>query len=377
MRSPPEADAIHRHRTGLAPEIAILNGGVRPDLLDCPKWLALAPPAFALASPSPRPGGARAKAGGAVPLVEPELSPLSLSTVRETLDDGNADAQVTTLGQRDPIDYPNRSAVDYLDHAQLAGQGMKARVSLVGEGNEVVEPGDRKTSEAGVIGLREKANGSEECFTLDGKEFAEWNLERRPIGPLIGLSLPGHRHGVLAEVFARVSEILAKDNASSLEKRILSAVQWAGRATVDVRNEEAFLLYMISLESLVLGGKNAAELTFRLRLRASHLIGRTLQSRKIVRDRLKDLYATRSNIVHSGRFFVTERELLEAREYTKRALLAVLYAKPFCDMGSEDQLELWFEDRLMDNADDRVGNTSNAVDPEAVAPSPGLDATPQ
>ena len=118
MRSPPEADAIHRHRTGLAPEIAILNGGVRPDLLDCPKWLALAPPAFALASPSPRPGGARAKAGGAVPLVEPELSPLSLSTARETLDDGNADAQVTTLGQRDPIDYPNRSAVDYLDHAQ-------------------------------------------------------------------------------------------------------------------------------------------------------------------------------------------------------------------------------------------------------------------
>ena len=120
MRSPPEADAIHRHRTGLAPEIAILNGGVRPDLLDCPKWLALAPPAFALASPSPRPGGARAKAGGAVPLVEPELSTLSLSTARKTVDDGNDGAQVTTLGQRDPIDYPNRSAVDYLDHAHIS-----------------------------------------------------------------------------------------------------------------------------------------------------------------------------------------------------------------------------------------------------------------
>ena len=131
MRSPPEADAIHRHRTGLAPEIAILNGGVRPDLLDCPKWLALAPPAFALASPSPRPGGARAKAGGAVPLVEPELSPLSLSTARETLDDGNADAQVTTLGQRDPIDYPNRSAVDYLDHAQAGSDVGREFVIVV------------------------------------------------------------------------------------------------------------------------------------------------------------------------------------------------------------------------------------------------------
>jgi len=35
----------------------------------------------------------------------------------KTLDDGNAGAQVTTLSQRDPIDYPDRCAVNYLDYA--------------------------------------------------------------------------------------------------------------------------------------------------------------------------------------------------------------------------------------------------------------------
>ena len=56
--------------------------------------------------------------GGAVPLVEPELSPLSASKTRKTLNDGNVNDQVTSLGQRNPIDYPDQSAIDYLDHSQ-------------------------------------------------------------------------------------------------------------------------------------------------------------------------------------------------------------------------------------------------------------------
>jgi hypothetical protein len=56
--------------------------------------------------------------GGAVPLVEPELSPLSPSKTRKTLNDGNANDKVTSLGQRNPIDYPDRCAIDYLDHSQ-------------------------------------------------------------------------------------------------------------------------------------------------------------------------------------------------------------------------------------------------------------------
>jgi hypothetical protein len=55
--------------------------------LTAQKWLDLAPPAFALASPSPRPGGARVKVGGAIPLVEPELSPARPRTARTILEE--------------------------------------------------------------------------------------------------------------------------------------------------------------------------------------------------------------------------------------------------------------------------------------------------
>ena len=51
-----------------------------PNLIGPPEWMSLAPPAFT----ATRPGGARVKAGGAFPLAEPELSPASLCTPRNT-----------------------------------------------------------------------------------------------------------------------------------------------------------------------------------------------------------------------------------------------------------------------------------------------------
>lgn len=52
--------------------------------------------------------------------------------------------------------------------------------------------------------------------------------------------------------FDRISELLAKDTLSKLEDRILKAVQWAGRARVEPRVEESFLLFAVALETLLI-----------------------------------------------------------------------------------------------------------------------------
>jgi hypothetical protein len=274
-----------------------------------------------------------------------------------------------------------RNAIDAINFFAdlLTSRDMKACVSLVGEGNEVVRPSEPKHSIKTLTMMREQYDDSEATLTVDGKEVAEKRWAQRPKGPLKGLALPRLKsrnpNGPVDEVYARVSEILGKENPSSLEERILSAFQWAGRATVDVRNEEAFLLYMISLESLLLGGTNESELTFRLSLKAAHLIGRTCDVRKTVVARLGALYKIRSQIVHSGRFSVTESEVLEARHYAKQALLAVLHAKPFRDMTTEDQLERWFEERLISSVDDATVGGSDPVDRETEEPFGGSSET--
>ena len=57
--------------------------------------------------------------GGAIPLAEPELSSARLCTARETPKAGNANTQTTTWCRRHPIDYRDRSAVNYLDHSHM------------------------------------------------------------------------------------------------------------------------------------------------------------------------------------------------------------------------------------------------------------------
>jgi hypothetical protein len=67
--------------------------------------------------------------------------------------------------------------------------------------------------------------------------------------------------------FQRISDMLAKENPTELEERILASFQWAGRAQVEQRREEAFLLYAIALESLVLGRNTKTEISHQLAVR--------------------------------------------------------------------------------------------------------------
>ena len=44
--------------------------------------------------------------------------------------------------------------------------------------------------------------------------------------------------------------------------------------------------------------------------------------------------------------------MLEASQCVKQALLIIVHATPFRDMTSEEQLEAWFQERLLSSADD-------------------------
>lgn len=149
--------------------------------------------------------------------------------------------------------------------------------------------------------------------------------------------------------FGRISKMLESDKPEKLEDRILRATQWAGRAFVDSRREESFLLMAIALESLLLANQSNENITYKVALRCAHLIGKAdLEARqRLVRD-IKDLYSRRSMIVHSGKIEVSDAELGLLRHYLSAALFVVLNKEPFCSMKEENELEMWFEDRLLE-----------------------------
>lgn len=179
-------------------------------------------------------------------------------------------------------------------------------------------------------------------------ERPEFVIRQSVRGPLADLSLAEMDSDKSAKLgFRRVADILANGQRNSFEDRILSAFQWAGRATIDERREEAFLLYAISLESLLLGSKVESELTYRLRMRCAHLLGLTFEAKQRIQRRVSELYRTRSKIVHSGSVQVTDADLSMIRFYAKNALIAVLTEHQFQNSRSEDDFDQWFEERLL------------------------------
>jgi hypothetical protein len=146
--------------------------------------------------------------------------------------------------------------------------------------------------------------------------------------------------------FDRVSLILANASPTSLDDKILSSLQWAGRACIEDRREEAFLLFCISLEALLLK-KQTGEITQTFALRGAHLLVVDAAHRREVFKDLKSLYGIRSSIVHSGQTQVTEADLSKIRWLAKTALLIMLVREPFSKMKTEDELENWFQTQLL------------------------------
>ncbi len=184
-------------------------------------------------------------------------------------------------------------------------------------------------------------------FTLaDNGEHSNWgNFWQGPWVPLSFSLIQGKRAEGIG--FSRASTILGKSNPNSIEDRLLSAMQWAGRASIVERKEEAFLLFTVALESLLLDIQEKQQLRYRFAVGGAHLLGSGLESKREMSTALKKLYDLRSAIVHSGSTDISDSDRDTVRYFARRAIYRILATKPFLDMSTEDELDKWFEDQVL------------------------------
>lgn len=187
--------------------------------------------------------------------------------------------------------------------------------------------------------------------TLHQTEKTKSKLQSEWKGPLDDFSLARleevnkSKHFGLEEIIILLNK--QRNQLNSLEKRVLAAIQWAGRATIDNRNEEAFLLYAIALESIILADSDKIELNYRLRVRVAHLLGKTIEDRKRIFDDIRNLYTIRSSIVHNGTYEVLEDNLKLIRLYTKGCIVQILTKEPFKSMINTNELADWFSSQVL------------------------------
>ncbi len=147
---------------------------------------------------------------------------------------------------------------------------------------------------------------------------------------------------------SRASELLGREGRSDLDDRVVNALAWAGRAFVEPRRDQAFLLYAIALEALLTKPNSRAGVTDRVRLRAAHLIGRGTAMKRRVFALMARLYEIRSALVHSGDSGdLTDSDLKAMAEVVERALTGVLTDERFTRMRTAADFDIWFEGQLL------------------------------
>lgn len=149
----------------------------------------------------------------------------------------------------------------------------------------------------------------------------------------------------LHRMFRYLSSASQSSTRGTVGSLMASAAQWIGRATVDRRREESFLLLTIALETMLLPGTKSGELSFRLKVRCAHLLGRTPAARTRIAKEAARMYDLRSSIVHSGHTGVPEDDLALVRTLALRTLLALLSRPSLRNMNYQEFTE-WLDRRL-------------------------------
>jgi hypothetical protein len=201
------------------------------------------------------------------------------------------------------------------------------------EDTRVFLPGDAAPS--GHLAIIENKNDSQKSkYSLSGR------------GRIVPFSFSSVNDPRAVGALDKASSLLQKCNRNRWDSRILAALQWAGRASVEERKEEALLLFCISLEALLLTNDDK-ELAYQFALRGAHLLVKDGSRRKEAFEDLKALYKIRSKIVHSGKAEIFAMDVAKANLLAKSAIFIVLTTEPFSRFASEKEFNDWVEEQTL------------------------------
>jgi hypothetical protein len=188
-----------------------------------------------------------------------------------------------------------------------------------------------------------------ETIILNKNDGASCNTGRKRIGPLQELEISR-----IIELdknddigFDYICKILGKNNPNKFEQALITAIQWTGRAVVSNRREDAFLLYAIALESIILFDNPKTELNYRLRIRIAHLIAKKPENRREVVNTVKELYSLRSKLVHDGKYEITDLEIDSMKSICISCIKRLCVDPLFQKIASPEDFSDWLEDQIL------------------------------
>jgi hypothetical protein len=145
----------------------------------------------------------------------------------------------------------------------------------------------------------------------------------------------------------KVWNLIMKSTLTDIEKRILRAIDWIGKAIYDHDQKDSFVQYMFAVESLLSFKESGViigpSIMYQIAEFAAFVIGKDLMNRKIVAKEVKDLYGIRSAIAHGGDKVIDEKTIRRAFMLCKALVMKLLTQPQYVTMKSITDLADWVE----------------------------------
>lgn len=143
-----------------------------------------------------------------------------------------------------------------------------------------------------------------------------------------------------------VIDRLLREEPSPLRRRLSTAIAWAGRANVQRRRDQAFLMKMVALEAATTRDQSGPGVTERLRRRVAQIVGGSAVQQVAISAQMAELYTLRSRIVHAGNGeALTDATMRDITRLVRVVIERLLTAEPFREMSTEQELESWFKEQ--------------------------------
>lgn len=141
---------------------------------------------------------------------------------------------------------------------------------------------------------------------------------------------------------AKIWQLFSNDKTSDLEKRIINAIEWAGKALKDDNEAKVLIQFMFAIEcALHIQPKNTIINSSILSLISDNiafLLYDDFDNRKMISSTFKDLYQKRSDIVHGSSQNVKSQDLNKAFHLCKSIVKKLLTDETYLTFSTAEKL---------------------------------------
>lgn len=135
--------------------------------------------------------------------------------------------------------------------------------------------------------------------------------------------------------------LITKRDKTEIEKRLLNAIEWVGKAINDRDNPKSLIQFVFAIEGMLQYDEKTfinQSIVSQLADSLAFIISEEKNERKEISKNFKDIYKKRSSIAHGSNTKIDFEDLEKAFEITKNMIISFLIKSPFKEMNSMESL---------------------------------------